>query len=83
LAATIGVPLGHLPIKYLGLPLSQNYLKAKDFTPLLDKFKMKVEGWMSKLLSFAGRVELVKTVLINFLAIGFNHLKFPVQSLWN
>ena len=38
LASLIGVPLGFLPIKYSGLPLSHNYLKPKDFSPLIDKF---------------------------------------------
>ena len=35
---------------------------------MIDIFRMKVEGWMAKLLSFAGRVELVKTVLLSYLS---------------
>ena len=58
LSSIISIPIGHLPIKYLGLPLSYNYLKAKDF--------VQTEGWMSKSLSFAGRFELIKSVLENY-----------------
>ena len=31
LSSIIGIPIGKLPIKNPGLPLSHNYLKAKDF----------------------------------------------------
>ena len=40
--------IGHLPIKYLGLPLSHNYLKTKDFLFLLDKFRAQTESWILK-----------------------------------
>ena len=67
LAELINIPVDSFPAKYLGLPLSQNYLKAKDCIPLVDKFRRYVEGWMAKLLSFSGRAELIKTVLSNVL----------------
>ena len=77
LAAIINIPDGSLPIKYLGLPLSQNYLKSRDFLPLIDKFKLRIEVWMSKLLSFAGRVGLVKLVLHNFLSYLVQSFTIP------
>jgi len=79
----IGVSFGLLPIKYLGLPLSHNYLKVKDFIPLVDKIKMKVDGWMAKLVSFAGRVELIKSVLNNYLSLWVQSFRIPIQSLLN
>lgn len=63
LANITGIPIGHLPTKYLGSPLGHKYPRARDFGPLVNKFRSNVEGWMSKLLSFAGRVELVRSVL--------------------
>ena len=40
----IHIPIGCSPDKYLGLPLSQNYLKAKDCIALIDKFRNNIEG---------------------------------------
>jgi len=71
------VPLGQLPIKYLGLPLSHNYFKATDFNPLVDKYRLKIEGWMAKLLSFTGRVECVKSVLTKFLSYWVQSFRIP------
>jgi len=47
LSRLISIPEGFLPCKYLGLPLSINYLKAKDYSSLIDKCKAKLEGWSS------------------------------------
>jgi len=61
LADLLQIPIGSLPVRYLGLPLSHNYLKAEDCIPLIDKFRSNIEGWMGKLLSLSGRVELICT----------------------
>lgn len=52
-----------LPIKYLGTPLIQGRIKITYFDELLQKLKQKISGWMRNLLSFAGRVTLVQSVL--------------------
>jgi len=52
----ITIPVGALPTRYLGIPLSINYLKAKDFSSLIDICKARMDGWTSKKLSFAGRI---------------------------
>jgi len=63
LSNLIGIPEGNLPTRYLGIHLSINYLKARHYSVLLDKCRMKIEGWAAHTLSFAGRIELIKTVL--------------------
>lgn len=70
----IGFPEGALPIRYLGLLLITNKLKHKHCKPLIDKIKMKIGQWHNKSLSFAGRAQLIKSViggLINFWTIAF------------
>ena len=52
LASIINIPIGRLPIKYLGLPLCHNYFKAKNSRGLLDRFKITTEGWISRLFYF-------------------------------
>ena len=64
------------PIKYLGLPLSSIYPKAKYFAALIDNTRAKADSWMLKLLSFSGRIELIKSVLQNLLTYLAFYAKF-------
>jgi len=50
LKAIIGFPEGLLPTKYLGMPLSEKYLKHRHFSSLIDKCKEKLKGWRSQTL---------------------------------
>jgi hypothetical protein len=76
---TLKISEGKLPVRYLGLPLSINYPKAMHFLPLLDKLRAQVGGWASQSLSFAGRLELIKSVLFGNLSYWFQTLAFPIS----
>lgn len=54
---------GSLPVRYLGLPLSHRGLSERDCWPLIEKIKSKLFKWSNLSLSFAGRLELIKSVL--------------------
>ncbi|KAL0290879.1 UNVERIFIED_CONTAM: hypothetical protein Sradi_7040900 [Sesamum radiatum] len=54
---------GHLPLRYLGLPLLASRLSISDCQPLLHKIEARIKGWEGVMLSFAGRVQLIKFVL--------------------
>ncbi|XP_028123851.1 uncharacterized protein LOC114320952 [Camellia sinensis] len=51
-----------LPISYLGLPLGAIPRKKATWKPVVDKVKSKLAGWKRKMLSFAGRLILTKSV---------------------
>lgn len=64
-----GFPTGTLPVRYLGLPLMCRKLKINEYSPLLDKISSKFRAWAVKSLSFAGRTQLIASVIygtINF-----------------
>lgn len=72
--ASYGFPIGNLPIRYLGLPLMSRKLKVSEYAPLISKVTKSFQAWSVKLLSFAGRLQLLKTVifgLINFWVSAF------------
>lgn len=57
-----GFAEGNLPFRYLGIPMSNKRLSAQDCDSLIDKIMGKINHWSSKLLSYAGRLLLVKSM---------------------
>ncbi|KAJ9541740.1 hypothetical protein OSB04_028246 [Centaurea solstitialis] len=54
---------GTFPIRYLGVPLSPVALKVADYGGMIAKVTDRIRNWKSKFLSFAGRRQLVISVL--------------------
>lgn len=65
LAKSIDFPLGSLPYKYLGVPLSSKRLSGHDCDQLVDRITSRIRSWQAKHLSYAARLQLVNSVLIN------------------
>ena len=66
----LGYRMEELPFKYLGVPLSTKKFTIIQRYPLIDKIMARIKSWTTKKLSYAGRTQLIKTVL------------FGVQSYW-
>ncbi|XP_059277586.1 uncharacterized protein LOC132031652 [Lycium ferocissimum] len=59
-----------LPFNYLGVPLITKKLTLLQWQPLIEKVVAKIFSWTAIHLSYAGRIQLVKSVI------------FRVQSYW-
>ncbi|KAL0294832.1 UNVERIFIED_CONTAM: hypothetical protein Sangu_3209800 [Sesamum angustifolium] len=59
----LGFHEGSLPIRYLGIPLTSSRLTIADCRPLIDKVDARLAGWNNQNLSYAGRLQLIKSVL--------------------
>ncbi|GJU45264.1 RNA-directed DNA polymerase, eukaryota, reverse transcriptase zinc-binding domain protein, partial [Tanacetum coccineum] len=55
--------VGRFPIKYLGVPLITKRLGREECKQLIDKVMNKVDDWKNKALSYAGRMQLIASVL--------------------
>ena len=55
--------IGKLPIRYLGVSLITKQLSATDCKPLIDKVKIRVNDWRNRSLSYAGRLQLIASIL--------------------
>jgi len=69
-----GFDVGNLPIRYLGLPLMHRKLRIAEYDPLIEKIASRFRGWAVKALSFAGRTQLIASVIygaVNFWMTSF------------
>ncbi|XP_028103519.1 uncharacterized protein LOC114302671 [Camellia sinensis] len=64
-------------LEYLGLPLGANPSRKATWRPVFDKFRSKLAGWKRKLLSFAGRLTLIKYVLSSLPLYYLSMFKLP------
>ncbi|XP_058769981.1 uncharacterized protein LOC131643698 [Vicia villosa] len=53
---------GQLPFRYLGVPLTSKKMSLNHYLPLIERILNKIHHWSAKLLSMAGRIQLVKSV---------------------
>ena len=60
-----GFKIGLLPVRYLGVPLVTRRLTKNDCAPLVERITAKIKGWAVKFLSFAGRLQLIQSVLFS------------------
>ncbi|KAL0373936.1 UNVERIFIED_CONTAM: hypothetical protein Sradi_3309300 [Sesamum radiatum] len=64
LLLVLGFQEGHLPVRYLGLPLLPSFLTTTDCKHLLMKIDGRIKGWEGIQLLFAGRVQVIKSALM-------------------
>lgn len=83
-ASRFSITLGSLHVMYLGLPLLPHKIRAEDYQPLLDNVNSKISHWSVRHLSYAGRLQLIQSViysLINFWAVVFPLPKTCLEEL--
>ena len=76
-----GFPMGTTPFKYLGIPLITTKLCLGDCSPLVDRVVSRIQSWENKMLSYAGRLQLIKSVLCSLQVYWASHLFLPKSVL--
>ncbi|GAU47191.1 hypothetical protein TSUD_350560 [Trifolium subterraneum] len=77
----IGLNVGLFPFNYLGVPIFKGKPKATFFYPIADKIKNKLSAWKASLLSIAGRVQLVKSVIQSMTIYSISIYSWPSSIL--
>ena len=72
-----GFSQGSFPFRYLGIPISDARLTISQYSPLLDKISGYINSWAGANLSYAGRTELVKSVLQGIECFWLSILPIP------
>ncbi|KAK2429733.1 hypothetical protein QL285_028147 [Trifolium repens] len=73
--------VGSLPFSYLGVPIFKGKPKAYHFQPIVDRVKLKLASWKASLLSIAGRIQLVRSVIQSMLTYTISLYSWPVSLL--
>lgn len=68
---------GSLPFKYLGVPLTSKHLSMQYYMPLVDRIVGRIHQWITKLLSYAGRIQLIKIVYCDIALYWMHSLPLP------
>ncbi|XP_057249324.1 uncharacterized protein LOC130590787 [Beta vulgaris subsp. vulgaris] len=63
LADSIQMQVGELPFRYLGIPLTSKKLTTAQCKPLVERITSRAQTWLANLLSYAGRLQLIKSIL--------------------
>lgn len=77
----LGYTLGELPFRYLGIPPSTKKLSLLQWQPLIEKLVGRSLAWTVRKLSYAGRVQLVQSVLFDIQAYWIQIFLFPATVM--
>ena len=72
---------GELPVRYLGLPLMTQAMRTQDYYPLLDHIRNKISSWTCRFLSYAGRLQLINSVLISIVNFWIFVFSIPCSCI--
>lgn len=61
--STLQIPEGDFPFRYLGVPLSTKKRTYNQCRPLIEKVTARAKVWTARHLAYAGRLQLVKSIL--------------------
>eukprot|EP00268_Persea_americana_P049222 TRINITY_DN5259_c0_g2_i2.p1 TRINITY_DN5259_c0_g2~~TRINITY_DN5259_c0_g2_i2.p1 ORF type:complete len:179 (+),score=24.04 TRINITY_DN5259_c0_g2_i2:77-538(+) len=77
----LNVQKATLPIRYLGVPLSSKKLNFNNCQPLFTKVQQRLSSWKANVISYAGRLELIKSTLSSFHLFWTTVFLLPQASL--
>jgi hypothetical protein len=73
--------IGSLPFNYLGVPIFKGKPKSCYLQPIADRINLKLSSWKASLLSMAGRVQLVQSVIQSMLIYSISVYAWPISLL--
>jgi len=81
IANSLGFTVGTLPFLYLGVPIFKGKPKTVYFQPVVDKIKSKLTSWKASLLSYVGRSQLLKSVILSMTIYSITIYAWPVSLI--
>ncbi|XP_010418736.1 PREDICTED: uncharacterized protein LOC104704326 [Camelina sativa] len=72
---------GSLPVRYFGLPLLTKQMTARDYSPLIEQIRNKISSWTARHFSFAGRLQLISSVIQGLTNFWMSAFRLPSACL--
>lgn len=72
---------GSLHVRYLGLPLLTKRISAVDYEPLIDRIRSRMSSWTARYLSYAGRLQLLQSVIVSIVNFWIQAFRLPNQCI--
>ncbi|KAK1406259.1 hypothetical protein QVD17_41550 [Tagetes erecta] len=72
---------GKLPVRYLGVPLVASRVRTSDCRALIEKVDYRIGDWKNKLLSFAGRCQLINSVIASLHVFWSSVFILPIRIM--
>ncbi|CAI8606239.1 unnamed protein product [Vicia faba] len=72
ICAETGFTQGSLPFKYFKVPLASRKITVHRCRPLIEKILKRIKHWTSRLLSYAGRMQLIRSIIFFWQISGCN-----------
>ncbi|PWA66526.1 RNA-directed DNA polymerase, eukaryota, Reverse transcriptase zinc-binding domain protein [Artemisia annua] len=69
--------IGKMPVRYLGVPLVDKKIGVNDCKGMINKVRQKLNDWKNKSLSYAGRGQLIASVLSSMQVYWCSVFKLP------
>jgi len=73
--------VGTLPVRYLGLPLLTQAMRRSDYLPLVERIRGKICSWTCRFLSYAGRLQLIQSVLMSIINFWASVFRLPSRCM--
>ncbi|KAL2904355.1 hypothetical protein RDABS01_003065 [Bienertia sinuspersici] len=76
-----GFQKGKWPFKYLGTPIRNRKISRSDCELLVHKMTLRIRGWQTRHISFAGRLQLVNSMLMSICTYWMQIMVLPTAVL--
>lgn len=73
--------VGTLPVRYLRLPLLTQVMRKHDYFPVVEKIRGRINSWTSRFLSYAGKLQLIRAVLMSMVNFWAAVFRLPSQCM--
>ncbi|KAL6142125.1 hypothetical protein ACLB2K_060408 [Fragaria x ananassa] len=75
------IPEGTAPFTYLGVPIFRGKPMVSHFQYIVDKIQLRFSSWKGSLLSMAGRLQLINSIMASMVVYSFQIYEWPVNLL--
>ncbi|XP_071688849.1 uncharacterized protein [Rutidosis leptorrhynchoides] len=79
----VSCKVGEFPFIYVGLPIGRNMNRIESWKPVIEKYNSRLANWKARMVSYGGRLTLIKSVLSSLPLYFFSLFRAPLSVIDN